>query len=67
MNNFTTQLNDLLLSNNFNLEIACKELIRSKLEMAINELLQTELTAVPKYERKNKQLKIQFLSCFKLD
>ena len=53
MNNFTTQLNDLLLSNNFNLEIACKELIRSKLEMAINELLKTELTAVVQYERKN--------------
>ena len=38
MNNFTTQLNELLQTNNFNLEIACKELIRSNLEIAINEL-----------------------------
>lgn len=51
MNNFTTQLNELLLTNNYNLEIACKELIRSNLEIAINELLQTELTAVLKYEK----------------
>ena len=51
MNNFTTQLNELLLSNNYNLEIACKELIRTNLETAINELLQDELTAVLQYER----------------
>lgn len=51
MNNFTTQLNDLLQTNNFNLEIACKELIRSNLEIAINELLVNELTAFLQYER----------------
>lgn len=31
MNNFATQLNDLLPSNNFNLELTDKELIRSNL------------------------------------
>lgn len=36
---------------NFNLEIACKELIRSNLEIAINELLVNELTAFLQYER----------------
>ena len=51
MNNFTTQLNDLLLSNNFNFELACKELIRTNLEIAINELLKDELTSVLQYER----------------
>ena len=51
MNNFTTQLNELLQTNNFNLEIACKELIRSNLEIAINELLVNELTAFLQYER----------------
>lgn len=51
MNNFTTQLNDLLQANNFNLEVSCKELIRTNLEIAINELLKDELTAVLQYER----------------
>ena len=51
MNYFTTQLNELLLKNNFNLEVSCKELIKSNLELAINELLQSELTAVLQYER----------------
>lgn len=51
MNNFTTQLNDLLHLNNFNLEVSCKELIRTNLEIAINELLKDELTAVLQYER----------------
>ena len=51
MNNFTTQLNELLQTNNFNLEIACKELIRSNLGIAINELLLNELTAFLQYER----------------
>ncbi len=51
MNYFTTQLNELLLKHNFNLEVSCKELIRSNLELAINELLQVELTAVLQYER----------------
>lgn len=51
MNYFPTQLNELLLKNNFNLEVSCKELIRSNLELAINKLLQAELTAVLQYER----------------
>lgn len=51
MNNFTTQLNDLLHLNNYNLEISCKELIRANLEIAINELLKDELTAVLQYEK----------------
>ena len=51
MNYFTTQLNELLLKNDFNFEESCKELIRSNLEIAINELLQSELTAVLQYER----------------
>ena len=51
MNYFTTQLNELLLKNNFNLEVSCKELIRSTLELAINKLLQAKLTAVLQYER----------------
>ena len=51
MNYFPTQLNELLLKNNFNLEVSCKELIRSNLELASNKLLQAELTAVLQYER----------------
>ena len=51
MNYFTTQLNELLLKHNFNLEVSCKELIRSNLELAINKFLQAELTAVLQYER----------------
>lgn len=51
MNYFPTQLNELLLKHNFNLEVSCKELIRSNLELAINKLLQAELTAVLQYER----------------
>ncbi len=46
MNYFPTQLNELLLKHNFNLEVSCKELIRSNLELAINKLLQAELTAI---------------------
>ena len=56
MNNFTTQLNELLQCNNFNFEIACKELIRTNLEIAINELLKDELTAVLQYERYERSL-----------
>ena len=51
MNYFPTQLNELLLKHNFNLEVSCKELIRSNLELAINKFLQAELTAVLQYER----------------
>lgn len=51
MNYFPTQLNELLLKHNFNLEVSCKKLIRSTLELAINKLLQAELTAVLQYER----------------
>lgn len=51
MNYFPTQLNELLLKHNFNLEVSCKELIRSTLELAINKLLQAKLTAVLQYKR----------------
>lgn len=51
MTNFTTQLFDLLFKNSYNLENACKEMIRKNLEIAINELLVAELTSVLKYEK----------------
>ncbi len=51
MNNFTTQFYDLLIKNNNDFEKACNELIRSNLELAINEILTSELTAVLKYEK----------------
>lgn len=52
MNNFTTNLYDCLIKNN-NLEIALKELIRESIEVAINELLKSELKEVLKYEHTN--------------
>lgn len=51
MTNFTTQLFDLLFKNSYNLENACKEMIRKNLEIAINELLVAELTSVLEYEK----------------
>lgn len=51
MNNFTTQLHESLLINNFNLESSLQSMIRDNIEEAINELLKSELTAVLQYER----------------
>lgn len=51
MNNFTTELHESLLINNFNLEVALKTMLRDNIEFAINELLKNELTAVLQYER----------------
>jgi len=51
MNNFTTQVYELLLKNDTNFESAIKEVVRSNIELAINELLKSELTAVLEYER----------------
>lgn len=51
MNNFTTQLFDFLFKNECNLENALQEVVRSNIEIAINELLESELTAVLEYEK----------------
>ena len=51
MNNFTTELNKLLVKNEFNLEISLKELIKDNIQIALNELLKDELTAFLDYEK----------------
>lgn len=51
MNNFTTQLFDFLFKNESSLENALQEVVRSNIETAINELLESELTAVLDYEK----------------